>query len=272
MRRRIGRTGGAGTVLKRIPEEEGGHLSKKSSERVSVVDRVIDGIVNDIIRGDLKPGGRLPTEPELSKQYNAGRNSVREAIKQLQAYGVVYIRRADGTFVCDSYDQKMLDPMLYNIILNKNDWRDFVTLRAVIDIGTLHLVLTLPGSAECLPELRRLLAALDAEMRKPDPSTEEIMELDTRFHTVIAQTTRNPQLSSVTEYITRLSKPSRMQTVERVLRSGEIDNFIDLHRQIIDLIAQRQADQVERVVLDHYVYWDIDIEDSGRSPGGEELP
>lgn len=246
-------------------------MSRQGGKRVSVVDRVMDGIINAIISGELQPGGQLPTEPELCKQYNAGRNSVREAIKQLQAYGVVYIRRADGTYVCDSYDQKMLDPMLYNIILHKNDWKDFVTLRAVIDIGTLHMVLTLPNVETCIPELNRLVEAISQEMHQNNPSTDRIMELDTQFHSAIAQTTRNPQLVSVTEYITRLSVPSRRKTVERVLRDGEIDNFVELHRQLVALIANRDTRQIERVVLDHYVYWDIDIE-PGDSPAPKEFP
>ncbi|MEG2097104.1 MAG: GntR family transcriptional regulator, partial [Pseudoflavonifractor sp.] len=217
----------------------------------------------------LQPGGQLPTEPELCKQYGAGRNSVREAIKQLQAYGVVYIRRADGTYVCDSYRQKMLDPMLYNIILHKNDWKDFVTLRAAIDIGTLHMAMALPGLEDCLPELERLVNAIDGEMHSACPSTAKVMELDTRFHSIIAQTTHNPQLVTVTEYITRLSIPSRLETVERVLKDGEIDNFVSLHRQIVTLIANRDVSQIERVVLDHYVYWDIDTQ-PGKPSASEE--
>ena len=138
-----------------------------TERRGSVVERVINGIISSIIEGELRPGDQLPTEPELCKKYDAGRNSVREAIKQLQAYGVVYIRRADGTYISDSYDQKMLDPMLYNIILHQNDWKDFVTLRAVIDIGTLELALTLPNVTDCVPDLERIVDAMEEEMHSP---------------------------------------------------------------------------------------------------------
>ena len=247
--------------------------SNNAEKQVSVVERVIDGIITSIINGEFQPGDRLPTEPELCKQYNAGRNSVREAIKQLQAYGVVYIRRADGTYICDSYDQKMLDPMLYNIILHKNGWRDFVTLRAVMDIGTLHLALTLPNVEDCVPELERLVEAMAEEMEGPEPSKERVMELDTRFHGLIAQTTHNPQIASVTEYITRLTVPSRMETVERVLRGGTADIrcFVELHRQIVSLIASRDAARIVEVVQNHYVYWEKDIV-PGQDPAAKEVP
>ena len=248
-------------------------MPEREEKQASVVERVIDGIITSIINGEFQPGDRLPTEPELCKQYNAGRNSVREAIKQLQAYGVVYIRRADGTYICDSYDQKMLDPMLYNIILHKNDWRDFVTLRAVMDIGTLHLALTLPNVEDCVPELERLVEAMAEEMEGPEPSKERVMELDTRFHALIAQTTHNPQIASVTEYITRLTVPSRMETVERVLRGGAADirYFVELHRQIVTLIADRQAERIVEVVKNHYIYLENDIK-PGQDPAAKEVP
>lgn len=97
--------------------EEGKTLLTTDLQSRSVVDSVIDVIVSSIIRGELKPGDKLPTEMELSKNLGVARNSIREAIKILVAYGVIYIKRAGGTFVCDSYNQKMLDPMLYGIIL-----------------------------------------------------------------------------------------------------------------------------------------------------------
>lgn len=113
----------------------------ETGKKKSVVDRVVDGIVSGIISGEFQPGSKLPTEVELCRQYEAGRNSVREAIKKLEANGVVYIKRADGTFVSETYNQKLLDPMLYQIILKKNSWKDFVQLRAVIEIGTLNVIL-----------------------------------------------------------------------------------------------------------------------------------
>lgn len=79
----------------------------------------MDQITNAIINGELLPGDKLPTEPELCETFNVGRNSVREAIKILEAYGVVEIKRASGTYVRKEYNYKMLYPILYGIILQK---------------------------------------------------------------------------------------------------------------------------------------------------------
>jgi len=49
--------------------------------------------------GAFKSGGQLPTEQDLQAKYNASRNTIREAIKQLTTLGLVETRPGQGTFV-----------------------------------------------------------------------------------------------------------------------------------------------------------------------------
>lgn len=221
----------------------------------SVVDQVMDGIIRQIISGELPPGGKLPTEMELCRQFGAGRNSVREAVKKLQAYGLLYIKRADGTFVSEKYNRKMLDPMLYSLILQHNSWKDFVELRSVIDIGTMNIIVQRTDLDRFLPELYRILGELSAELHGQAPRLERVLELDMQFHSHIAGAANNPMLETITEYITLLTLPSRRETTRKVIESGEVDNFVELHRKLLTVIERRQAGQIVQAVQEHYVYW-----------------
>lgn len=225
--------------------------------KTSAVDYVVERITNEIINGELHPGDRLLTEPELSAKYKVGRNSVREAIKQLQAFGVLYIKRADGTFVKDSYAAPMLNPMIYSLILKKRDWSDFVQLRAVIDIGTLHVALRNEDVVAVVPRLRELMDQTEEEMKKKEPSVERILELDLEFHNEIAKTIHNPQIDTITSEIVKLTVPSRLETTERWIKSGQMSRFVELHRQIADVIETRDMSRIDQVVTDHYVLWEI---------------
>lgn len=229
------------------------HTSENS--KTSAVDYVVDCITNEIISGELHPGDRLLTEPELSAKYGVGRNSVRGAIKQLQAFGILFIKRADGTFVTDSYQQPMLDPMLYSLILKKRDWSDFVQLRSVIDIGTLHAALANHDVVQIVPRLTELVKETAQEMRSAEPSVNKILELDLEFHRTIAQTLGNPQVDTVTSYIAKLTIPSRRETVQKWLDDGETERFLELHMQIVDVIAKRDTSRIMQAVEEHYVYW-----------------
>lgn len=237
--------------------EEGKTLLTTDLQSRSVVDSVIDVIVSSIIRGELKPGDKLPTEMELSKNLGVARNSIREAIKILVAYGVIYINRAGGTFVCDSYNQKMLDPMLYGIILQKDVWQEFIKLRTVLDIGTLFVVLRQEDNTERVKHLNAIVEKMEQACYAAHPSVDDIMELDEQFHGEIGMAAENEQLLNITNYITRITVPSRKKTIEKILHIGDQKNFIHLHEQLIKVIEERQFDQIERTVLDHYVYWKV---------------
>ena len=84
---------------------------------------------------------------------------------------------------------------------------------------------------------------------------ERVLELDSQFHTRIADAAQNPMLATITEYITRLTMPSRLEATRRVMESGEIEHFVDLHRRMITVIERRQIDLIPQTVQDHYVFW-----------------
>ena len=222
----------------------------------SVVESVKDWLLDQLIKGNLRPGSKLPTEAELCANLGAGRNSVREAIKQLEAYGVVYIKRAEGTFVAGGYDQKMLSPLLYSIILANNNWQDFVELRRAIDIGTLYVLVGRHPREEELEGLREALQKLEALVREGVPEVQAITEADCAFHNEIVRLTHNPQLMTLSAYINRITVPSREKTTRAVIDRGEIDSYVHLHRELYDIIRDGNRAGIEQGVLNHYVFWE----------------
>src|SRR4051812_42670833 len=54
-----------------------------------------------ILRGELRPGSRLPGHRELAANYSVSVGSVREAISMLISTGLVETRAGRGTFVAD---------------------------------------------------------------------------------------------------------------------------------------------------------------------------
>ena len=231
-------------------------LKYSALRSVSVVDAVKDWILDQLIEGNLRPGSKLPTETELCTNLGASRNSVREAIKQLEAYGVVYIKRAEGTFVTDHYEPKMLSPVLYSIILQNSRWEDFVELRRAIEIGTLYSLISHEPTEEELQPLREALETLERTVSDGTEDVHAITEADCRFHNVIISLTGNPQLITLSEYINRITVPSREKTTEQVLAGGQIDSYVRLHRQLYTIIANGDKAGIEKAVVDHYVFWE----------------
>ena len=68
-------------------------------EKASVKDQTLEQLKNYILSGVVQLGGRLPSERALSEALGVGRYSVREALKVLEAVGLVQSRVGEGTFL-----------------------------------------------------------------------------------------------------------------------------------------------------------------------------
>jgi len=67
--------------------------------RITLSGEVADRLSEAIRSGELLPGARLPAERELGAKFGVGRTSIREALRMLQATGMVTVRPGDGVFV-----------------------------------------------------------------------------------------------------------------------------------------------------------------------------
>lgn len=230
---------------------------KESVGNKSVVTKIVDNITNAIINGELKPGDKMPTEAELSESMGVGRNSVREAIKILEAYGVVHIRRAGGTFVSQEYDSKMLYPVLYGIILQKDANIQIVGLRKVIDIGILQSAVEKLKADEMqsgkIDEIEHAFQVLEQQVHVGQ--IQKIYEADVAFHMAIVGITENSMLEAICTYVDKVTRRSRTMAMDQILMEGAVEQFLDLHRSIVWLLRDRDAARIPEIVEAHYHYW-----------------
>lgn len=63
--------------------------------------RIAEGLRQQIQSGELSPGGQLPPEDKLVDQFQASRNTIRDAVKFLISLGLVETRPGQGTFVVE---------------------------------------------------------------------------------------------------------------------------------------------------------------------------
>lgn len=72
------------------------------SEEKSFPQKISEDIITLILEENLQPGDKLPNETILSERLNAGRSSVREAMKLLASQNIVTIRQGSGTYISSS--------------------------------------------------------------------------------------------------------------------------------------------------------------------------
>ena len=110
--------------------------------RASLVEGIIDAFRQDIIASRLRPGQRVPSEFDLAERFQVSRSAVREAMKTLQAIGVVAIRRGDGTYIVEQPSESLLNPLVFAVLLETARPAELVELRLLLEVGYCQLAAT----------------------------------------------------------------------------------------------------------------------------------
>lgn len=189
------------------------YLAPVSSK--SVVQIIIDRLTGAIIEGELKPGDKIPNGTQnLQNELQVGRNSVREAIRILVAYGVLEIRRPEGTFVCNGFSTQIINPMIYQVILQKEgSYDDLIGLRKIIENGIMTLLMEQRMSAESYKAISKSCDKLLKELKREPEDVEKILEADIEFHKKVAEATENSLVMVVHDVIIQLTRASRKKTI-----------------------------------------------------------
>ena len=222
----------------------------------SVVQTVIDKITDAIMTGELKPGDKLPTEAEMVSTFQVGRNTVREAIRVLCAYGVVEIRRPEGTFVCEGFSENMINPAIYQIILKKEDsYEDMIGFRQILENGIMQLLQDQGISDGEFSNIKGLCDDLIQKIYAPSPDIEAIAEADILFHNALAQATGNELVVHFHNLLVNLTRESRLRTIRHVYELHNEKYLAETHLNLLKTIQGKDQSALIKAINDSYFYW-----------------
>src|SRR5688572_14604442 len=108
---------------------------------------------------DLKPGDRLPSARDLAARFSVATPTIREALRQLQATGIVDIRHGSGIYVRRDSDRLMLANLAYGELQTQTIMQ-VLEARLLIEPHLSQLAAT-SASDEQVAELEALLVRAD---------------------------------------------------------------------------------------------------------------
>lgn len=226
------------------------YLKKVSSE--SVVQQVINALTDAMINRELRPGDKIPTEAEMAENMGVGRNSIREAIKILVYLGVLEIRRAEGTFVCEGFSESMIDPMIYGIILDKEDsYENLMELREMIEVGVLQLAMAKVQEEE-RKSLKEKLGHMKTAIEAGSEKVENAFWADNEFHDAICNIGKNPLVNKINQVVRVLTYSMRFTTVETMIKTGRGQELYEAHQKIYEMIENKVTDNLNMAVRKTY--------------------
>lgn len=210
----------------------------------TLTEQVADGIMNLIQETPYKAGDKLPTEKELCESTGAGRNTVREALKILASRNVLEIRQGAGTFVSEKQGIPD-DPLGFSMV---NDHvkltKDLLQVRIMLEPQIAALAAQCAKENE-IKELEEILEEMEAAMKK----REDYSELDTKFHTKIAQCTHNIVMENLLPVIGK-----GVAVFAREVAQTEYDRTWISHRKIFCYIRDHKPFEAEMEMQYHLLY------------------
>ena len=220
----------------------------------SISDILVQRITDALISGELKPGDKIPTEIEFSERLGVSRNAVREAIKVLIAFGILEIRRPEGTFVVDRFSKKQFDPMIYGILASKGSLSDLLEFKLSFSLSVMYLAIK-KATAEGIDKLREYGLAFRLAMNDDSLDLDAKYEASMKFNYYIGEMTGNVMMVQLEDIVYRISKYSRYEAISVSLKNGTPNALPDNYLEQVDIIESRDVNAVPAFLDKRLALW-----------------
>nr|WP_216645253.1 FCD domain-containing protein [Isoptericola halotolerans] len=217
-------------------------------------------IESELAAGRWALGERLPAERALAEELGVSRPSVREALRILEAMGIIRTAVGSGpdagATVIDRPAAGLGAAVRLHVASGTLPVHDVVSTRVALETWAVRQAALAAGADDAAPdaddgtEAHRLVRA----MAVPGLAVEEFVRLDQDFHLAIARRAGNQLVeailtglrSAVRDYVARgmAGLPSWPDTARRLCAE---------HEEILDAVTAGDADRAERAVRDHIV-------------------
>ena len=219
----------------------------KAIKSKTCVQNIQEQIIELVENGLIQPSTRLPSEKELSVQFNVGRSTVREALSRLSQMGLLEVRRGinGGTYVKEITAKPLTEILSLFFKINHIPMIQLLEARRIVEINTV----TLAAERSNKEDLNNIKTAMkNMENRLFDP--QEFPRLNTNFHLAIARASGNEILAFILDCLVEnlIYFQSKFDLTLQIRKE-----VIIYHRNIYYAICDKNRISAEQAMLKHLV-------------------
>jgi len=204
-------------------------MLKNTPDRIS--DTEAQRILNMIEDGTLKVGDKLPGQRELASQLGIGRSSIREAIRSLEAVGVLKTRPGLGTYVVSAQPYALVASSIASWLADhREEVIKVFEVREAIETKAAELAAANISSSQ-IREMKAAIEKMDACSRSSD--IEGLAMADYEFHDLISRAAQNDLLYKLIDDIQHSLLKSRRAILTL---PGRADQSVAEHYLILDAL------------------------------------
>lgn len=211
---------------------------------------VVDKIRQAIFSGEIKPGDILPSETEFAKGLGVSKSSVREAIKMLEAVGVVEIKRGIGTILNHDTGVGYMNVLLFQLMLNQGTTQELIAFRRMFEIAYTEMA---------------ILSATEEDLEKLTASVEQYAQSildgivtaqdDLNFHRHVLEATHNQFIINLGIAINALFSQSIDYSVKYSPNTALAD-----HQAILEAIKEKDCEKAKQAIGKSMDAWKQNID------------
>ena len=215
------------------------------SDRISNV--IVDQIKEAVFQKKLNPGDKLPSERQLIDQFKTSRVTIREALRTLEQFGILEIRRGmeGGAFIRDP-NTKFINNFLQDMFaMGKIKISDFTEARMAIEPYSVKLA-TMRITEDLLRKVRQNIQEAGEYLRKKNRMDARLLDLE--FHRLIAQASQNPVIFFMIDSIMDIME-NNISSIPLPGKPVERTNWY--HEEIYVALRDRDDRRAQDLMLKH---------------------
>ena len=242
-------------------------FTKVTPEKLSsAVTRQIEKL---ILRGILRPGERLPAERELAERLGVSRPSLREALGELQAKGLLTARAGSGIFVADVLGNAFSPALIRLFSEHDEAVFDFLSFRRDLESLAAERAARLASDTD-LKVVGEIFAKMEAAHTRA--ATDKEARLDAEFHMAIIEASHNVVMLHIMRAMFQLLREGvfynrQVMFKQRTTRSA----LLEQHRAIHTALQARDASGARAAVEAHLNYVEAALVDQQKAARNEEI-
>jgi GntR family transcriptional repressor for pyruvate dehydrogenase complex len=204
-------------------------------------------LVRAIEEGVFAPGAQLPSERELGEAFGVSRVSVREAIRALEAVGLVEVFHGRGCFVSRGPVDRYPRTLVQWLRVHRSEVIELLKVRGALDALAAAEAAT-RGTEEQFARLRELSARF-AKAAEVDPlPLDELVECDLSLHMTIAEASNSGLLR---ELLANLNDQLTESRKVNFALPGRLATSLRGHAEIVSAIVERRPDDARAAAARH---------------------
>ena len=214
-------------------------------KKTSVTQQIIEFIKTNIVEGNWQVGKKIPSEPTLVEELGVSRASLRVALQQFIALGVLRSEQGKGTFLVTADLDEFLGNKQSVPAADYSNIEKVLEFRKILEPEAIYLAASRPAQevAKLIEELKKDYAVMEQSIG----NAEDFIAADINFHRRIAYASGNEIIGNSLAFVFA-------NTMQRHKQINDLFGFKDglmFHELILEALASGTAKKAKALMEKH---------------------